>query len=279
MRVDQNMAGQDFSIGFNGASATSHVFNRANGNSLEPRVARMLGRLNVVQSTQSTARSLLKTLAISGYNLVLNPGPGTTTNGTAASPGFPGLALAPTALVDQANLIGCAAGPNSPVELQVDYSAATVIAGSIGTDLPEAALLPEILDALEEGDLYGEPNFALGGGEISQANPNTAETVSIAFKPPRAMRLERMVVEVFRSDNAAVIPADFTMSKFDIAGNPMLATSSGMDCLLLGSTASDEDGLQVNQRVESDDLIEIDVAVAALGAAVSGIFQVGWFTS
>ncbi len=282
MRIDQTMFGQDFELGIDASvAAATHTLSRPNGTSIEPRTIKKMARLNIIHHVGS--RSLLKAISVSGYPLLLNPGPGTVQNvlaGSAVS-GFPGRALDPTALVDRANLIGCYAGPNSPVELEFQYSdgVARTLSGGIGTDQPDELLLPEVIEALDEGDVYGEPNFGLGGGEVQQANANTAETITVSYKSPRRMYLERLVVDLFKTNGAVVIPRDFRLTRIAIAGTPLLSTAVGIDCLIMSPFCSDEDGLQINVMVNSDDTIELDFACAAFGAGVSGIVQHGFFTS
>jgi hypothetical protein len=255
-------AGQDFVIPFTSPQGNAHVFNRANGNSLEPRIPRMLGRLSML----NVGRGLVNRFAVSGWNLLLGNG-------------FPLEALTQGALTDRANLIGVAAGPNTPVELEYATVANTVSAGYIGTDPVPAELEGEILAAAEAGELWGLRNFAWGLGEQTQPNPNTAEVVSFQARIPRAMVLERMVVLCYRSDGAPVTIGSFQISRFHIRGMDMLSRTGNLDCLLLGPGNSDEDGMMVAQPINTDDLVEIDVNVAALGAGVSGIIQIGFFTS
>jgi hypothetical protein len=279
-RIDQTLTGQDFAIGIRAATAAlAHSLTRANATSLEPRIVRMLGRLSILPD--DNARGLLKSLSVSGWPLLLNPGPGTVVNVQAGSSvsGFPGRALDPLAMVDRHNTILCAAGPNSPVELGFDWSASRPLDGMIGTDLPDISLLPEILDSLAEGDLWGEPNYGLGGGEMIQVDANAAQTMSMTFKSPRRMYLERLVVDGFKNPASPVGIGDIRLTAFTIAGTPLFSTSAGVDVLVLSPYATDEDGLMVNDWVDTDDEISLSFACAALGAGVRGGVQVGWFTS
>lgn len=280
-RIDQTMSGQDFAIGVNAATAsTQHNLNRANGTSLEPRVVRMLGRLSLLDTSNGAGRGLVTSLAVSGWPLLVTPGPGTTTNAAAATrPGFPLRACDPRAMVDRSNTILCACGPNSPLELGVSWNTAMPLRGLIGTDLPDIALLPEILSSLSEGDLYGEPNWALGGGEVTQANANTAETITVRYKSPRGMRLERLIVDLFRSNGGAVLPGDVLLTSMSLAGTPLLSTSAAIDALTLSPFCTDEDGLQINEQVGADTEIELQFTVVAAGAGVSFNIQHGFFTS
>jgi len=277
MRILQ---GQDFALGaLNTTAATTHNFLQEQG--LQPRTSRMLGRLSVTPSLQPlTIRGLLTRLSISGNQLLLNPTVNTQ-NVAAGSfqAGFPGRGLLSTAMVDRANVIAAACGPNTPLELSWLWSAANTFQAMIGTDLIDASLIREVEADLARGVLWGDPNFALGCGEVRQATANTVETMTLSYRAQRDMLLERLIVDVFRDDGAQPQPGDFTLTQISIAGTPLLSTAIGIDCLMLSSEASDEDGLQINERVGSNDVIEVSVAVAALGAGVSGIFQHGYFTS
>lgn len=281
-RIDTTFSGQDFLIPITAtAAAQTHVFSRATQTSLEPRVIRGLDRLSIDPLAQAGVRGLLQKFSVSGHPLILTPGPGSVTGVLAGSErqGFPGRALDPRAMVDLVNLLGVFAGPDTPVEMQWWWSQAQPLYGMIGASLPPPELFDEIKDALSEGDLFGEENFALGGGEVQQANANTLETITIAYKAPRAMFLERLIVDTFRSNNASVQAGDILLQGISIAGTPLFATSQSVDTQLLSPYSTDEDGLQINQQVGADTLIELEFQVAALGAGVSGIIQHGFFAS
>lgn len=277
MRILQ---GQDFALGaLATTAATTHNFLQEQG--LQPRVARLLGRLSVAPSLQPLAiRGLLTRLSISGNQLLLNPTV-STQNVLAGSfaAGFPGRGLLSTAMVDRANIIAAAAGPNTPLELSWTWSSPNTFQAMIGTDLIDPSLIDEVERDLARGVLWGDPNFALGCGEVQQASANTQQVVTLSYRAQRDMLLERLIIDVFRSDGSQPQPGDFILTNLSIAGTPLLSTAIGIDCLMLSAASSDEDGLQINERVGSNDVIELSVQVAALGAGVSGIIQHGYFTS
>ena len=270
---------QDFSIPLSGVAAAAHAF--AAATAIEPREPRFLGRLNVA-ANPGNFPSLLTVLQISGKPVLQAPGLASSTNILAGSAiaGFPGAALDPRALCDTQNVIGCAAGPNAKIELTVAYpTVPTMLRGSIGTDLIPPELLPPALDAMLAGRLWGEPEFALGMGQVTQANANTAETVTIAIRPERRVRLGRLVVVAYASGGALLSPGDVDLVSFTIRGNPMNSTAGNLDVELLSPFASDEDGLDVGEVVNSSDVISLSFACAAIGAAQSVILQAGFYTS
>lgn len=260
---------QDFLIPFRDATPrTLHQLfqNGGTAGSLEPRVPRMLGRLNITERGPQTGRGLLKKLALGGHNLVLGDG-------------FPLPALNPDGLVDRHNLIGCAASPKTPLELEISYAQAQPLTGWIGTDPIPPELEAEIVDYHQRGQLWGQPNFAWGLGE--QLGPvNATGTVTFSKRIPRGARLERIAIGGYRSDGAPINIDQVFMTRFEIAGNPMFSKSGALDLSLISAFASDEDGLMIDQVVQTDDLVEIDILFdVPFGAGINGIVQLGFFTS
>jgi hypothetical protein len=265
---------QNFALGIDGASATTFALN-----TLTPRVPRMLRRLVIVAPQQlGSTRPLLQALSVSGSNLYLPAANLSVVNGTVVRTGFPGEALGAAAQVDLSNVLNVAAGPTTPVELAYSLNQAEPLTGYIGTDDVPQELMPDVLASLRAGELYGELNFALGLGEIQQSSANTAQTLQVTCKAPRSMNLKRAVVVCYRDNGGVVQSNEVKLDRFDLAGDPLLATGQSIDALALGPDCTDEDGLSVNERVESDTTIRLDFSVVAAGAGVSFILHVGFFT-
>jgi hypothetical protein len=222
----------------------------------------MLERLCILDG----GRGLLTRLKIAGRSFHLGAG-------------FPLAALAPGKLVDRANFLGVACGPNTPVELTATYSSSSALAGYFGTaplpDAKEAA----IKGGLKAGVLWGQQEYTWGLGEQTQPNANTAEQLSWSVKVPRSLTLDRLVMVCYRSDAAAPSIGDFKVSKFEIGGGDLFSASGSPDALLFSPDSSDEDGLIIDKEIDTDTQVEIVVDVAALVSGVSGTVQIGFFTS
>lgn len=248
---------QDFYLPIESASATTHTLTN-----LEPRVPRMLERLSFLDG----GRGLLTRLKVAGRSFHLGDG-------------FPLAALAPGKLVDKANFLGIAVGPNTPIELAASYTSASALAGAIGTaPLPESKEAA-IKNALKSGILWGQQEYTWGLGEKTQPTANTAEQLTWAVKVPRSLELDRMVMCCYRSDGNPVGIGDFKVSRFEIGGGDLFSASGNLDALLLSPDSSDEDGLIIGKSLDTDTLVEIVVDVAALGSGVTGTVQIGFFTS
>jgi hypothetical protein len=271
---------QDFALGLRETTATATpIFTDANGNAAQPRVIKRLERLTVVKPPQPlTTRLMIQSLTVSGKPLLYTAVP-TLTNALAGSytKGFPGGFLYPDAQVDAENILAVLCGPTTPLELEFVWSTAHTLHGMIGTD----DVPPELLAAEEAnvmaGRRVGEPFWGLAVGECQQANANTAEIVTYTFTSPQRLDLSRLCVDFFKSNGAAYVEGECLLSAIRLAGDPLLATTVPVDVSLLGPLATDEDGLRIGHTVDTTTKIELDFNVAALGAGVSGIIQVGFF--
>jgi len=253
----RNLGSQDFMLPFAGASATAHKFTRQGLGTIEPRQPKMLGRLALLD----VGPGLVTKLAVSGHQLLLGDG-------------FPAAALRPGSITDRHNVLGCAAGPNSPLELVVEYTNAAKLSGYVGTDPVDPALLEDVLDAMEAGRLFGPGNWGWGLGEKSIAAAGGTGKWSV--RVPREANLGRLVVCVYDGGQPVNVVGDCMLQQFDIAGNDMLARSGDLDALLLDPSNSDEDGLNVGEFVTSSDLVELEFVNNH--AANAYTVQVGFWT-
>lgn len=241
--------GQDFGVPFSGASSAAHAL------TFNARVPRLLRRLTIMDG----GRGLVTKLAVGGHNYLLGPG-------------FPAAALSPDALTDADNTLEVITGPQNDINLDVSYTVASKLRGFIGCDPVDEAALAAAQPLLDRGEPVGPPTWAWGLGEATVAIGATGSANHYASYIPREARLGRMVVVVY---GANVVLGDLDIVSFKIAGEDMLARSGSLDALLLGPTASDEDGLRVNDLVGTRDLVEIAFANANAAAIT---VQVGFFT-
>jgi hypothetical protein len=250
-------AGQDFLLPFSASSSATIAFLKSAGTDITPRVPRLMGKLVMADG----GRGLLTQFSVAGHNLLVGDG-------------FPLRSLRATARTGDDNYIGVVAGPNTFVELAGTYTVASAQAGYIGMDVPDPEILEAALDAIRNGELFGPKNWAWGLGEATAVHVGADATFSKRI--PRRARLKRMVVECYPAAGTPAV-AGLTMTAFKIAGEDMLARTGNLDVFnLLDDLNTDQDGLRINETIDTNDLVEI--TIHNIDAVNDCVVQIGFFT-